>query len=77
MGGCIVSMVMLSICGQQCISKVEVGGIVDCLLLEGGFLCVGLHPVGGPVNVPGVIRIWDVATGAEQQLSGPQVFGVP
>lgn len=57
----------------ECTSKVDVGGAVDCLLLEGGFLFVGIHPPGdAAAKSAGAIRIWDVSTGAEQQLSGPQ-----
>eukprot|EP00208_Stichococcus_sp_RCC1054_P002296 CAMPEP_0206138416 /NCGR_PEP_ID=MMETSP1473-20131121/3309_1 /ASSEMBLY_ACC=CAM_ASM_001109 /TAXON_ID=1461547 /ORGANISM="Stichococcus sp, Strain RCC1054" /LENGTH=420 /DNA_ID=CAMNT_0053531851 /DNA_START=427 /DNA_END=1689 /DNA_ORIENTATION=+ len=56
----------------ECKSTVEVGGAVDCLLLQQGRLYVGLHdPARGP-TAPGTIRIWDAATGAEQTLTGPQ-----
>jgi hypothetical protein len=55
----------------QCKSKVEVGGIVDMVLLEGGFLFVGLHIGEGD----GLIKVWNTATGAEQSLSGPKVCG--
>ena len=54
----------------QCNSKVEVGGIVDMVLLEGGFLFVGLH-IGKEGD--GLIKVWNTATGAEQSLSGPKV----
>jgi hypothetical protein len=47
-----------------------VGGIVDMVLLEGGFLFVGLH-VGKEGD--GLIKVWNTATGAEQSLSGPKV----
>ena len=55
---------------SQCNSKVEVGGTVDMVLLEGGFLFVGLH-VGKEGD--GLIKVWNTATGAEQSLSGPKV----
>lgn len=52
----------------QCNSKAEVGGTVDMVLLEGGFLFVGLH--AGAAN--GLIKVWNTATGAEQSLTGPK-----
>jgi WD40 repeat protein len=55
---------------SQCNSKVEVGGIVDMVLLEGGFLFVGLHV---SKEGDGLIKVWNTATGAEQSLSGPKV----
>lgn len=43
--------------------------MVDMVLLEGGFLFVGLH-VG---QADGLIKVWNTATGAEQSLPGPKV----
>jgi hypothetical protein len=42
---------------------------VDMVLLEGGFLFVGLHVGDGD----GLIKVWNTATGAEQSLAGPKV----
>lgn len=40
----------------ECLSVVQVGGQVDSLLLEGGFLFVGLR-VQGMQPVPGLIKV--------------------
>jgi hypothetical protein len=47
---------------------VEVGGPVDSLLLDGGFLFVGLHQ-----KQEGLIKVWNTATGAEHTLQGHKV----
>jgi hypothetical protein len=52
---------------------VEVGGEVDSLLLEGGWLFVGLHAPppspGGPPG-PGTIAAYNLASGATARLAG-------
>ncbi len=52
---------------------VEVGGEVDSLLLEGGWLFVGLHAPpphpGGPPG-PGTIAAYNLASGATARLTG-------
>jgi F-box/WD-40 domain protein 7 len=52
---------------------VEVGGEVDSLLLEGGWLFVGLHATpaspGGPPG-PGTIAAYNLASGAQARLAG-------
>jgi hypothetical protein len=53
---------------MQCIHTVEAGGDVDSLLLAGGFLFVGVLKAG-----EGIIKIWDMATGASHQLPGHRV----
>ena len=47
---------------------VDVGGEVDSLLLEGGFLFVGLH--GPPPQRPGTIKAFNLASGASCSLEG-------
>ena len=47
---------------------VDVGGEVDSLLLEGGFLFVGLH--GPPPQRLGTIKAFNLATGASCALEG-------
>ena len=42
---------------------------MDMVLLEGGYLFVGLHTG----KADGLIKVWNTATGAEQALPGPQV----
>lgn len=52
----------------ECQSSVEVGGQVDSVLLEAGYLFVGMHQG----QADGLIKVWNTATGAEQSLSGPK-----
>lgn len=52
----------------QCVSCVEVGGEVDSLLLGGGYLFVGMHKGG-----EGIIKVWNMATGANHLLTGHKV----
>ena len=64
-------------------SSVDMGGKVDSLLFSGGFLFVGVqnivgvdHSTGEPKPViEGVIRIWNMATGQNHNLSGHKVRG--
>ncbi len=53
----------------QCVSAVDVGGQVDSLLLESGYLFVGLHDN----NNQGLIKVWNTSTGQEFVLEGHQV----
>ncbi len=53
----------------QCKNTVQAGGVVDMVLLEGGFLFVGMHVGTGD----GLIKVWNTATGVEQSLAGPKV----
>ena len=52
----------------QCTSVVDVTGEVDCLLIEGGHLFVGMHKGG-----EGIIRVWNMSTSAHHQLTGHKV----
>ena len=63
----------------QMTSSVDMGGKVDSLLFSGGFLFVGMqnetgvdNSTGKPV-IEGVIRIWNMATGQNHNLSGHKV----
>lgn len=51
----------------QCTNTVDVGGEVDSLLIEGGFLIVGLHD-----NKEGLIKVWNMSNGSNHMLSGHQ-----
>ncbi|KAK9909034.1 hypothetical protein WJX75_006342 [Coccomyxa subellipsoidea] len=53
----------------NCLSVVEVGGQVDSLLLEGGYLFVGIR-VQGMQPVPGLIKVYNLTTGAQHDLAG-------
>lgn len=53
----------------QCVSTVDVGGEVDSLLLEAGFLFVGIKT---PAN-QGQIKAWNMATNQETVLEGHTV----
>ena len=50
----------------ECVSTVQVGGQVDSMLLEGGFLFVGIKTVDGK----GQIKVWNLATQQQIELSG-------
>lgn len=50
----------------ECTSTVQVGGEVDSMLIEAGFLCVGLRQAGGQ----GCVKIWNMATQQETLLEG-------
>lgn len=50
----------------QCVSVVEVGGEVDSLLIEAGFLFVGLRTASNQ----GVIKAWNMATNQEFTMPG-------
>ncbi len=64
---CAFSFLVLCV---QCAAAVEVGGEVDSLLLGGGYLFVGLHKGG-----EGIIKVWNMATGANHLLTGHKVRG--
>lgn len=50
----------------DCVSTVSVGGEVDSMLVEGGFLFVGVKlPTG-----QGIIKAWNMATNQETSLEG-------
>lgn len=53
----------------QCVSTVDVGGEVDSLLLEAGFLFVGIKT---PAN-QGQIKAWNMSTNQETVLEGHTV----
>ena len=50
----------------ECTNTVQVGGDVDSMLLEGGFLFVGVKTPAGQ----GIIKAWNMATTAEIPLEG-------
>lgn len=50
----------------ECASTVQVGGDVDSMLLEGGFLFVGVKTMAGQ----GLIKSWNMATMQETSLEG-------
>lgn len=52
----------------QCVSAVDMGGQVDSLLLESGYLFVGMHTTSNQ----GLIKVWNTTTGAEYVLEGHQ-----
>ncbi len=65
------SLTMLSPC--QLVSSVEMEGEVDSLLVESGFLIVGLH-----AKQEGIIRVWNLTTSASHNLTGHKVCsGLP
>ncbi|KAL6748420.1 WD40 repeat-like protein [Haematococcus lacustris] len=49
----------------QCVSTVEVGGEVDCLLVGGGYLFAGYRK-----GTEGIIKVWNMATSASHLLTG-------
>lgn len=50
------------------------GGVVDSLLLEGGFMFVGMHARGQvPSQQPGVIKVCHLESGSQHTLEGHQV----
>ncbi|KAK9842089.1 hypothetical protein WJX81_007917 [Elliptochloris bilobata] len=53
----------------QCTSVVDVGGEVDSLLLEGGFLFVGLN-VQAAGTRQGLVKVWNMASGEQHELGG-------
>ena len=54
------------------------GGVVDSLLLEGGFMCVGMHARGQvPVQQPGAIKICHLESASQHLLEGHKVCGLP
>ena len=50
----------------ECTSTVQVGGEVDSMLIEGGFLFVGVKTTAGQ----GLIKVWAMATNQESTLEG-------
>ncbi|KAK9805382.1 hypothetical protein WJX73_009214 [Symbiochloris irregularis] len=58
----------------ECVSKVDMDGVVDSLLLEGGFMCVGMHNKGGgnPALQPGGIKVCHLESGKQHVLPGHQ-----
>lgn len=56
---------------MQCKSTVEVGGEVDSMLLESGFLIVGLHASGADLrNSRGSINVYKLQDGSMNTLEG-------
>jgi hypothetical protein len=53
----------------QCVSSVEAGGEVDCLLLGGGYLFAGIRKAS-----EGIIKVWNMATAASHLLTGHKVW---
>lgn len=54
-------------------SEVALGGVIDTLLLEGGFMFVGMHAKGSiPSQMPGLIMVVHMATNGTQNLEGHQ-----
>ncbi|CAL5222644.1 g5039 [Coccomyxa viridis] len=55
----------------KCTSVVQVGGHVDSLLMESGYLFVGMHITNTP-DKPGLIKVWNMQTGQQHDLPGHQ-----
>lgn len=63
----------------QCTRTVEVGGEVDSMLFESGFLFVGLHVSGEKtaiLSLPGNIKVYNMTSAAEHTLQGHMVRSV-
>ncbi|CAL8461859.1 g1390 [Coccomyxa elongata] len=57
----------------NCLSVVQVGGQVDSLLLEAGYLFVGIRVQGiAGQPVQGLIKVYNLKTGAQHDLAGHQ-----
>jgi hypothetical protein len=62
----------------QCKSTVDVGGEVDSMLMESGFLIVGLHASGTDFRTSrGGIHVYKLQDGSMNALEGHQVCPPP